>query len=244
VLRAAEQASAASPGENRIGREDYLQQIDGMVYGEDPSHGFVRGRTFVHPELRFAFDVPEGYRIVNTPAAVIGQAQNGLMKFDAVRVPAGQDVGAYLARDWAEELGAGRLDNVAPSQVNGMPAASAVAAGTLDDGRPVSVALAALRAGDEQVYRFMFIGLGQMSRAQADAYRATIDSFRRLSADEAAAIQTRRLQIVTVAPGQGAAEFARRMAVDALPQEQFELLNGLEPGAPLAPGQKVKLIVQ
>jgi predicted Zn-dependent protease len=244
VLRAAEQASAASPGENRIGREDYLQQIDGMVYGEDPSHGFVRGRTFVHPELRFAFDVPEGYRIVNTPAAVIGQAQNGLMKFDAVRVPAGQDVGAYLARDWAEELGAGRLDNVAPSEVNGMPAATAVAAGTLDDGRPVSVALAALRAGDEQVYRFMFIGLGQMSRAQADAYRATIDSFRRLSADEAAAIQTRRLQIVTVAPGQGAAEFARRMAVDALPQEQFELLNGLEPGAPLAPGQKVKLIVQ
>ena len=101
-----------------------------MIYGEDPSQGFVRGRTFVHPELRFAFDVPPGYRIVNTPAAVIGQAQNSLMKFDAARVPAGRDVGAYLARDWAQELGAGRLGNVAQSQVNGMPAASAVAAGT------------------------------------------------------------------------------------------------------------------
>jgi predicted Zn-dependent protease len=56
-------------------------------------------------------------------------------------------------------------------------------------------------------------------------------------------MQARRVQIVTVAPGQGAAEFARRMAVDALPQERFELLNGLEPGAPLAPGQKVKLVV-
>jgi predicted Zn-dependent protease len=243
VLRAAEQASATMAGEGRIGRDDYLARIDGMIYGEDPSQGYLRGRTFVHPGLRFAFDVPPGYRIVNTPAAVIGQTKSGLMKFDAARVPPGRDVGDYLAVDWAQELGARRLGNVARSQVNGMPAASAVAAGTLDDGRPVSVALAALRAGDEQVYRFMFISLGQMSPAQADAYRATIDSFRRLSAAEAAAIRARRLQVVTVAPGQGAADFARRMAVETLPQEQFELLNGLEPGAPLAPGQKVKLVV-
>jgi predicted Zn-dependent protease len=33
------------------------------------------------------------------------------------------------------------------------------------------------------------------------------------------------------------------MAVDALPQEQFGLLNGLDPGAALTPGQKVKLVV-
>jgi predicted Zn-dependent protease len=243
VLRAAEQASAASPGENRTGREDYLEQIDGMVYGEDPSQGFVRGRTFVHPDLRFAFDVPQGYRIVNTPAAVIGQAQNSLMKFDAVRSPAGQDVGAYLARDWAQELGAGRLDNVATSQVNGMPAASAVAAGQLDNGQPVTVALAALRAGNEQVYRFMFVSPGSMSSAQASAYQATVNSFRRLSADEAAALQARRLRVVTVERGQDVEDLARRMAVDSLPREQFELLNGLESGDSLSPGQQVKLVV-
>jgi predicted Zn-dependent protease len=243
VLRAAEQASAAMPGEGRIGRDQYLEQIDGLIYGEDPSQGYVRGRTFVHPDLRFAFDVPAGYRIVNTPAAVIGRAQNSLMKFDAVGVPAGRDAGAYLAGDWAGELGAGRLGNVTQAQVNGMPAASAVAAGQLDDGQPVTVALAAIRAGDEQVYRFMFISPGRMSPAQANAYQTTVNSFRRLSADEAAAIRARQLQVITVAPGQGVADLARRMAVDSLPQEQFELLNGLEPGAPLAPGQKVKLVV-
>ena len=107
VLRAAEQASAAMAGEGRIGRDEYLEHIDGLIYGEDPRQGFLRGRTFVHPDLRFAFDVPAGYRIVNTPAAVIGRAQNSLMKFDAVGVPAGRDVGAYLAGDWARELGAG-----------------------------------------------------------------------------------------------------------------------------------------
>jgi predicted Zn-dependent protease len=158
-------------------------------------------------------------------------------------VPAGQDVGAYLARDWAEELGAGRLDNVVPSEVNGMPAASAVAPGRLDNGQQVTVALAALRAGNEQMYRFMFVSPGRMSSAQASAYQATINSFRRLSADEAAAMQARRLRVVTVEPGQDIEDLARRMAVDSLPREQFELLNGLDSGDPLAPGQKVKLVV-
>ena len=244
VLRAAEQASAAIAGDGRTGRDDYLARIDGMVYGEDPGQGFVRGRTFVHPELRFAFDLPQGYRIINTPAAVIGQGQNSLMKFDAVGVAEDRAMADYLGRDWAQELGAGRLGNVAESRVNGMPAASAVAAGQLDDGRPVTVALAALRAGDERVYRFMFLSPGRMNSAQANAYQATVNSFRRLSADEAAAIDTRRLRVVTVEPGQDVEDFARRMAVDALPQEQFELLNGLDPGATLTPGQKVKLVVK
>ena len=242
VLRAAEQASAATTGDARIGRNEYLAQIDGMVYGEDPSQGFVRGRTFVHPDLRFAFDLPQGYRIVNTPQAVIGQAQDSLMKFDAVRVPEHRDIEVYLARDWAQELGAGRLGNVSESEVNGMPAASAVAAGQLEDGRPVTVALAAIREGDERVYRFMFVSPGRMSSAHANAYQATVNSFRRLSADEAAAIDARRLQVVTVEPGQDVDDFARRMAVDALPREQFLLLNGLAADASLTPGQKVKLV--
>ena len=36
-------------GEGRIGRDDYLAQIDGLVYGENPSQGLVRGQRFVHP---------------------------------------------------------------------------------------------------------------------------------------------------------------------------------------------------
>lgn len=133
MLRAAEQAGAAIAGEGRIGRDKCLAQIDG-IHGEDPSQGLVRGRTFVHPDLRFAFDVPQGYRMLNMPAAVIGQAQGSLMKFDAARVPEDRDLGAYVACDWAQELGAEGIGNVAQSQVNGMRVASAVAPGQLEEG--------------------------------------------------------------------------------------------------------------
>jgi predicted Zn-dependent protease len=244
VLRAVEQASAATPGEGRIERKRYLAEIDGMVYGEDPSQGFVRDGTFVHPELRFAFAVPPGFRLINTPTAVIGQSRDGLMKFDGARVPPKRSMTDYVARDWARELGSGRLRNVDAFEVSGMPAANALATDQLDDGRPVTVALAALRADGEQVYRFMFVGPGGLSAAQARTYEATIGSFRRLDAQEAAAIRPRRIEVVTVAPGEGVGDLARRMAVDALPREQFEVLNGLEPGQPLAPGEEVKLIDQ
>jgi len=31
------------------------------VYGENPREGFVEGGRFVHPDLRFQFDVPQGW---------------------------------------------------------------------------------------------------------------------------------------------------------------------------------------
>ena len=243
VLRAVEQASAATAGEGRIERERYLAAIDGMIYGEDPSQGFVRDGAFVHPELRFAFEAPPGFRLTNTPTAVIGQGPDGLMRFDGARVPQGQSMRDYVANDWARELGSSGLRDVDAFEVGSLAAASATAVGRLDDGRAVSVALAAIRADGDRVYRFIFVSPGRLSSAQARAYEGTVGSFRRLSAQEAAAIRARRIEIVTVAPGQGVDDLARRMAVDALAREQFEVLNGLDPGQPLVPGQEVKLIV-
>src|SRR6267154_1262989 len=37
----------------KVGREEYLQLVDGLVYGEDPRQGFFKGQLFVHPELKF-----------------------------------------------------------------------------------------------------------------------------------------------------------------------------------------------
>ncbi len=51
-------------------RDGYLRMIDGMIYGEDPKQGYVENNTFYHPEMRFQFPIPEGWRTVNTPSQV------------------------------------------------------------------------------------------------------------------------------------------------------------------------------
>ena len=50
----------------------YLGDIDGIVFGEDPSEGFVRGRQFLHPRLGFTFTAPQGFNLENSAQAVLG----------------------------------------------------------------------------------------------------------------------------------------------------------------------------
>jgi len=52
--------SFGAPGLGRTARSAYLRSLDGMLYGDDPREGFVRGRQFAHVELGIAFRVPEG----------------------------------------------------------------------------------------------------------------------------------------------------------------------------------------
>ena len=72
--------------------------LDGLVYGEDPSEGFVRGRRFLHPKLGFTFTAPEGFALDNTAQAVFGVKDGGgqALRLDVVRVPAEQTLAEYL----------------------------------------------------------------------------------------------------------------------------------------------------
>ncbi len=49
---------------------EYAGRIDGLVYGDDPRQGFVEGRAFYHPGLRFQCAFPEGWKVQNTPTQV------------------------------------------------------------------------------------------------------------------------------------------------------------------------------
>lgn len=60
-------ASNGNPTNLKINRDQYLKLIDGIVYGEDPKQGFVENNIFYHPELKFRFPVPQGWKHQNTP---------------------------------------------------------------------------------------------------------------------------------------------------------------------------------
>lgn len=54
----------------KINGDNYLQLIDGIVYGEDPRQGYVDGNTFYHPEMKFSFAFPSGWKLENAPTQV------------------------------------------------------------------------------------------------------------------------------------------------------------------------------
>ncbi len=51
--------------ELKVGRDAYLERIDGMVYGEDPRQGYVSGGRFLHPMLAVQFPVPPEWSLQN-----------------------------------------------------------------------------------------------------------------------------------------------------------------------------------
>jgi len=56
---------------NELRQKQYLEAINGMVFGEDPRQGFTENQTFYHPDLAFRFPVPPGWQIQNQPTRVI-----------------------------------------------------------------------------------------------------------------------------------------------------------------------------
>ena len=77
-----------------------------LVYGEDPSEGFVRGRRFLHPKLGFTFLAPPGFSLDNTAQAVLGLKEGGdeALRLDVVSVPAEQSLPDYLKSGWMENV--------------------------------------------------------------------------------------------------------------------------------------------
>ncbi|MCZ2101510.1 MAG: M48 family metalloprotease [Chitinophagales bacterium] len=54
----------------KVNRDQYLRRIDGMIYGDDPKQGYVENNVFYHPELKFQFNVPNSWQLVNAPTQV------------------------------------------------------------------------------------------------------------------------------------------------------------------------------
>ncbi|MGF1474002.1 MAG: M48 family metalloprotease [Geminicoccaceae bacterium] len=238
VEAAAEAAADKTPSPTR-NREPFLEKIDGIVYGTDPSQGVVRETAFIHPDLRFSFDFPEGMVINNTPNAVIGQFNNTyLMQFDLDTVPTSTDLADYVANDFREGLRVGAVDR---RTINGMPAATGSAAVRFQ-GKDAEIVAAAIRYEGERVYRFLFLRPGSWTSAEGRDVYGTIESFRKISASEAAELKPLRLRLVTVQRGDTVDSLAARMEVEAFKKETFLTLNALDEGDSLAAGETVKLV--
>lgn len=224
----------ASSGERD--RNDYLDALEGAVYGEDPSEGLVRGRRFIHGRLGFTFTAPPDFVLDNTAQAVLGLKSDGneALRLDVVSVPAEQTLGAYLGSGWIENVDHASIEEMT---INGFPAATASASGD-----SWSFRLYVIRYGSD-VYRFIF-ATKQRSIESDRAFRESVQSFRRMNLEEAAKVQPLHLAVVTVRPGDTAEKLARRMAVPEHALETFRTINGLLQGEALAPGRKVKLIVE
>ena len=231
----ARQYASPSGGSGERDRDTYLAAIDGIVYGEDPSEGFVRGRRFLHPKLGFTFQAPDAFTLDNTAQAVIGVREGGnqAMRFDVVRVPSEQSLSDYLNSGWMENVDKATTEEVT---INGFPAATALARGDQWQFR-----VYALRFGSD-VYRFILATKQKTNESERNA-RETVNSFRRLTLAEIQAARPLRIKVINVQPGDTVESLSHRMSGVDRPLERFRVMNGLEANAQVKARDRVKIVV-
>lgn len=236
-VKAARDVVAASRAGGETNRERYLQAIDGMLFGDEPRQGFVRGRNFLHPDMGFAFTVPPGYRLRNSPSSVMALGPDEAGMLFTCRPGAGEGPMVDTMRRLLPSV---PLADARETMINGMEAAIGQrprGVGNDEDFRAVAIRF----TPNVCVFLMRSVAFKQPDRG-AEMVRAA-QSFRRLSPGERGQLRPHKLQIVTVSAGDTPRSLAARMPLGENSLDWFNTINGLEPGATLQPGQRVKTVM-
>ena len=241
VTQATQTARQTGRGSSGVrNRDAFLAQLDGVLVDDDPAQGVIEGRSFTHPDLRLQFMVPTGYLMQNSTNAVTIQGTAGQAQFSGGRFNG--DMPAYIGQVIQQLTGGQAQIQMGPlqqTQVNGIPATYVTGRANTSSGA-VDVSVFAYQWDRDTAYHFVALtraGEGLTPLA------SMVNSLRRISTAEAAAIRPRVINVVRVGRGDTMQSLAARMAYRDFQMDRFLALNGLASGSRLLPGQKVKLVV-
>ena len=220
-------------------RDLFLRELEGVYVDDDPAQGVIEGPTFTHPDLRIQFTVPQGYLMSNGTDAVTISGSAGKAQFRGGQYNGTLDNAVLLA---FRGLTQGQANYpVPPPQhvtINGMPAAITTARINTNSGL-IDASVAAYQWDARRIYYFVMLTPGGYG---VQPFAMMINSLRRITPAEAAAIRPRIIHVETVRAGDTIQSLSSRMAYRDFKLDRFLSLNGLAPNSRLVPGQKVKLV--
>lgn len=220
----------------RTDRDDFLNHLDGMVFGQDPRQGYFDNNRFLHPVLRFQFDAPVNWQGANQATRVVLVEPNGQAQLELSS--AQEATAASAAQAFASQQGI-QVSTSGRTTVNGLPAHGVRFTATTSQGQALAgEAMFIEHRGD--VYRFLGLTLASSASQWMNTLEAAIRSF----APTAATQQFRRireLNIVSLSSGTTVDRLASQSG-GAATAEELALINGVQPGEMMAAGRRVKTI--
>lgn len=221
----------------RVERDSYLARLDGMVFGDNPREGYFQGNAFLHPDLRFRIDFPEGWETSNQKDAVTAADPDGKAM---VQVSASDKD----SRDEAEEaffseegLTRGKTWE---KKVHGLPASwSRFEFKDEDSDLRGTVAFV---EHEDTVFQLMTLSETAGWDDLRETLEETIGSFARLDDPKALQARPHKIQVIRLDSDMTVEGFAKRYPSD-VPLETLALINHVKPGDTLKKGQIAKRVV-
>lgn len=220
-----------------VNRDQYMDAIDGIVYGENPRDGYFEDSRFLHPELAFELTFPTGWSTINqrTVVAAVSPAEDAVVMLGVV-----DDAGAPDAevRDFlrGEGISGGPISEAQSGRVT---TARAEFQATTAEGS-LSGAVAFVSYGD-LTYRMVGYSSPADWRTYASQVDRAISSFAEVTDRAVLDVQPLRLRIARLDAAMSLTSYIRS-APQPIELEELARLNRVAPGAVLSTGTPIKLV--
>lgn len=221
----------------RVGRAEFVRNLDGLAFGDDPREGFFRDQVFYHPEMAFKMTFPSGWATQNEKQGVSSMPST---KDALVQLTLAKGEPSAAAAEFARQEGV-RAGSVERGNVNGFPAASLQFAIEDQQNGSIEGMVTFVKHGERTLQL-----LGYSTQARYGSYRSTftnwIRSYERLTDRRILSAQPLRLKIETVRASTTLSRLSRdwNSPVDVA---TLALINAVTPEQTLSAGTLVKRVV-
>ncbi|MBI4419687.1 MAG: M48 family metalloprotease [Gemmatimonadetes bacterium] len=232
-------AALGQPLEGRGVGEDYLNRLDGLVYGQNPREGFFRDDVFLHPDLAFQIQFPSGWTTANQRQAVMAMSpeQDGLIQVSLAEQPT-PEAAARAFFDLRSMDG----PPARRTRINELPAVVQEFLAQTEGGQIRGVATFVEHGG--RVFRLLAYSRPALWRAWAGVVDEVFDSFARLTDREALNIQPLRVEIVPLPSSMTLTRFMEQYP-SPIPIQELALINQVDDvNAQIPAGRLLKRVVR
>ncbi|MBJ6119163.1 M48 family metalloprotease [Pontibacter sp. BT310] len=223
----------------KVGRDSYLRLIDGIVYGEDPKQGFVENQIFYHPELKFQFPIPQGWKYLNSPQSFQMAEPNGKAIINLTLAP-----GTSLEDAARQTLEGYKLTLVESKNVtvNGNNALAMVAEQKQEQGT-IGTLTYFIQYGSN-IYSIMGITTAADFNNYFNTFSGTMTNFKQLTDQSKINKKPERVRIKTVANASSLSQALQSFGMPTKRLEELAVLNGMQLNDRVDKGMLLKVITE
>ena len=214
-------------------RRAFLEKLRGLPLGVDPAEGVFQGQRFLHPDIGIAFDLPSGWKTVNTKSTVGAQDPNGNAVIKLQSQGRGTDV--RRAADAFAQKAEVTLQQESQLKIMGKPAWRAHTQ-TQDS----TVAQFTWFEHQGSIFRVDGLAKGNAWSNVSDTLDRSARSIRAISQRERDSIRATRLDLATARAGETLVQLGRRTG-NAWSPEETAVANGVPLDVRFASGFVVKI---
>jgi predicted Zn-dependent protease len=220
-----------------LNRDHYLKQIDGLIFGDDPRHGYVEENVFYHPEKRVQFPVPAKWKLNYKPTQIqmVSEGQEAAILFNDSPFSSSQEAASIFTTQYKTHII--KSDAV---KVNGLPSQRIIS--DIQTQQKVLRVMSYFIEKDQKVFIFNGMSSSGVFPKYETVFDSTMRQFKELSDPKKINVKPDRIRIFATKRSDTLGDNLRSFGVPNEKLKEMALLNGGDPNQMIPANTLIKVV--